>query len=248
MISATSCEYGQWYFQCCHGPCLGIIFVIKDYFKLCYFWKRQQILSCSAVHLCTRQSLKSYTSNQKMLQIAHNDNWHTPTINYNEQSDRIHTQLFKSRKKKVFERRAMSRDSRQCLASAVSALICSGAFGRMRKNSISLANNFRCTHRLTWREGRRPSSLRSKSSGHNNIHNISLNCYRNASVSGMLLWYHSVKKCERQQCDGITWALCQSRISGDVCWVSRDRAIRFISGPKISHSCFVQCLLHDEGF
>ena len=41
---------------------------------------------------------------------------------------------------------------------------------------------------------------------------------------------------------------CQSHISGDVSWVSRDWATRFIWGPKLLHSCFVQCLLHDEGF
>jgi len=63
LISATSYEHVQRYCQCCHGPCLGIIFVIKDYFKINYFWKTQQILSCSAVESCTRNCLKSYSRN-----------------------------------------------------------------------------------------------------------------------------------------------------------------------------------------
>jgi hypothetical protein len=85
-----------------------------------------------------------------------------------------HTQLSKSRNKNVFECRAIRVNS---LASAVSVLICSGALGRMRKNSTSPASNFRCTHsqpNVKWREGRMLSSSCSKSSRHNNNHNISL--------------------------------------------------------------------------
>ena len=98
------------------------------------------------------------------------------------------------------------------------------------------------------RQGRKPSSSCSKSSGHNFIHNVSLNCYRDTSVSGMSLSYHSLKKWERLQRDGITWALCQSRIPGDVTrYHAKERCLLSV-GPKLSHSCFFQCLLYDEGF
>lgn len=134
-----------------------------------------------------------------------------------------HTQRFKSRKKNVFECQATSRDSRQCLASAVSVLICSGAFGRMRKNSTSPSNYFHCTHSLTLWDAK-DASPPVRVPSHLCIITFTIYLSTVTEMRECQVCYCSImrwKKCERQHGDGITWALPISNFRRRVLSITR---------------------------
>lgn len=127
----------------------------------------------------------------------------------------------------------MSRDSRQCLASAVSVLIRSDEFGRMWKNSTSPSNIFRCTHSLTLWDAK-DASPPVRVLRHLGIVTFTIYLYTVTEMRECRVCYCRIIRLKNVKGNRVTVSPghCQSRISGDVSWVSRDRATRSISESK----------------
>jgi hypothetical protein len=95
------------------------------------------------------------------------------------------------------------------------------------------------------RQGRKLSSSCSKSPGHNFIHSVSLNCHQRCGSVRFVTVLSFVEKMWKATAWRVTWALCQSRISGDVSRYHGIEQYVLSVAPKLSHSCFVQSLLYD---